>query len=113
MRQTISSRWNGRLVRLYGEVYTAKPKKQLQVAEKWLSKHPGNVDLLHALEELARRTDDWEKSRHYAMLARSEARDDSGAERDQSTEEALAAIDAEAEGNAKSDAEPTGPSRAQ
>jgi HemY protein len=77
LRQTINSNWNGQLVRLYGEIYSSKLQKQLGVAERWLRKHPGDVDLLLTLEELSRQADDWEKSRHYGMLARTESGEES------------------------------------
>ncbi len=77
LRQSINSRWDGQLVRLYGEVYSSKINKQLGVAEKWLRKHPADVDLLLTLEELCKQTDDWERSRHYGMLARTETGEES------------------------------------
>jgi HemY protein len=57
--------WNKNLVKLYGLLITAKPKKQLDQAEKWLSLHPQDAVLLLTLGRLCMRCPLWGKAKDY------------------------------------------------
>jgi len=57
--------WDGRLVRVYGMIESADPGKQLKQAEKWLSTHPDDPDLLLTAARLCLRNELWGKARSY------------------------------------------------
>ncbi len=65
LRKVLDDDWNESLVVLYGCIQSANPKKQLRIAEKWLSKHPNDAILLRMLGKLAMRHKMSEKSETY------------------------------------------------
>ncbi len=69
LRSTLRKRWDPRLVRLYGQVESSNPERQLSVAESWLESHPQNADLLLTLGRLALRNQLWSKARSYLESA--------------------------------------------
>ncbi len=69
LRSTLRKRWDPRLVRLYGQVESSNPERQLSVAESWLESHPRNADLLLTLGRLALRNQLWSKARGYLESA--------------------------------------------
>lgn len=57
--------WNSELVLLYGSVYSETPQKQLQQAERWLSTHSDDAELMFSLARLCVVQQVWGKARYY------------------------------------------------
>ncbi len=69
LRSTLRKQWDPDLVRLYGQVESTNPERQLSVAESWLEPHPKSADLLLTLGRLALRNQLWSKARGYLESA--------------------------------------------
>ncbi len=69
LRSTLRKQWDGKLVRLYGEVEGARVERQLSVADSWLESHPQDADLLLTLGRLALRNQQWSKARRHLESA--------------------------------------------
>lgn len=65
LRNALKKNWSEALVRLYGIVDGAEPKRQLQVAESWLSAHENNAVVLLTLGRLCLRNRLWGKALDY------------------------------------------------
>ncbi len=65
LRQMLKTTWDARLVTQYGLLNTADPAKQLQHAEKWLTKHDSDADLLLTAGRLCMANKLWGKARSY------------------------------------------------
>ncbi|GAB4350110.1 MAG: heme biosynthesis HemY N-terminal domain-containing protein [Gammaproteobacteria bacterium] len=65
LADALDSRWDERLVALYGEVAGPDPARQLAHAETWLRTHPHQSVLLYTLARLALRNQLWGKARSY------------------------------------------------
>lgn len=65
LRNALKKFWSEPLVHLYGIVDGAEPKRQLQLAETWLSTHENNSVLLLTLGRLCLRNKLWGKARDY------------------------------------------------
>jgi len=65
INKTIKKTWDADLVKLYGQVITRDPKKQLAHAEKWLKLYPHQAVLFLTLGRLCLRCQLWGKARHY------------------------------------------------
>lgn len=65
LKRAIESKWNDRLVELYGRVGATDAAGQLTLAEKWLQDQPRNATLLMALGRLCLRNRLWGKARSY------------------------------------------------
>ena len=61
----LKSEWRGPLVRLFGLVEGPDPSKQLKRAEKWLTDHGDDPDLLLTSARLCLRVELWGKARSY------------------------------------------------
>ena len=57
--------WDGGLVRIYGLIDSGDPAKHLKQAEKWLTAHPNDPDLLLTAARLCLRNELWGKARSY------------------------------------------------
>ena len=69
LNKRIKHAWHDELVKLYGEVITTEPNKQLVEAEAWLKQHPDNAALLLVLGKLASRAELWGKAQSYIEAA--------------------------------------------
>ncbi len=69
LRSVLRKQWNPDLVRLYGQIESSNPERQLSVAESWLGSHPKDADLLLTLGRLALRNQQWSKARSYLESA--------------------------------------------
>ncbi len=69
VKQMLKSNWQPGLVRLFGKTLSEDPSSQLQQAEKWLSKHPDDHELLLAAGRLCIATELWGKARSYLESA--------------------------------------------
>ena len=65
LRQMLKSRWEPALVRRYGRLKATDPAPLLQQAERWLTKHPNDTDLLLAAGRLCMANQLWGKARSY------------------------------------------------
>jgi HemY protein len=65
INKTLKKTWDTDLVKLYGQVITRDPKKQLAHAEKWLKLYPHQAVLFLTLGQLCLRCQLWGKARHY------------------------------------------------
>ena len=65
LRRMLQSSWDATLVRLYGELETSDPGKQLQRAETWLKKREDDAMLLLTAGRLCMRNKLWGKARSY------------------------------------------------
>lgn len=65
IHKTIKHTWDTDLVKLYGQVVTHDPKKQLSHAEKWLKLYPHQAVLFLTLGRLCLRCQLWGKARSY------------------------------------------------
>src|SRR3990167_3766296 len=65
LKSTLKKKWNLELIRLYAHTQSAKPSKQLRLAEHWLKSHPNDPDLLFTLGQLSMREKLWGKARNY------------------------------------------------
>lgn len=63
--KTLKKDWNIHCVRLYGLTQSIEPHKQFSLAEKWLTQHPDESELLLVLGQLALRLKLWGKARVY------------------------------------------------
>lgn len=61
----LNKEWNETLVVLYGCIKSQNPKKQLNRAERWLSKHPRDAILLRMLGKLCIRDQEFAKAEKY------------------------------------------------
>lgn len=65
INKTLKKQWNSELVKLYGQLQTAQPAKQLTTAEQWLKYYPNQAVLFLTLGRLAMRNQLWGKARDY------------------------------------------------
>ncbi len=65
INHTVKKTWDSDLVKLYGELETNDPKKQLAHAERWLKLYPHQAILFLTLARLSMRCQLWGKTRHY------------------------------------------------
>jgi HemY protein len=65
INRTLKKNWDTELVKLYGQLNTDDPKKQLSHAEKWLKLYPNQAVLLLTLGRLCARCQLWGKARSY------------------------------------------------
>lgn len=65
INKTIKKTWDTDLVKIYGQVITRDPKKQLVHAEKWLKLYPHQAMLFLTLGRLCLRCQLWGKARSY------------------------------------------------
>jgi len=65
LRQSLKKNWNTELIKLYGQLTLPQGVDQLAQAERWLSDHPKDADLLMALARIANRCELWGKARSY------------------------------------------------
>lgn len=69
LAKALNNHWHGDLIDRFGSVTTSKPEKQLATAEKWLSSHPDDADLLLALGRICRRLNLLGKAKDYLTSA--------------------------------------------
>ena len=65
LREGLRQHWDPEWVRLYGELHTRHPERQLAVAEEWLKGHENNAMLLLTLGRICLRNQLWGKARSY------------------------------------------------
>lgn len=65
LRNFLSQHWRESMVRLYAQVETTDPQKQLETAETWLHGHARSAALLMVLGTLCIKTQLWGKARNY------------------------------------------------
>ncbi len=65
LRDAISHHWDPEWVRLYGELETSHPERQLATAEAWLKGHENHPVLLLTLGRICLRNQLWGKARSY------------------------------------------------
>ncbi len=65
INKTVKKTWDTDLVKLYGQLVTQDPKKQLAHAEKWLKLYPHQAILFLTLARLSLRCQLWGKARSY------------------------------------------------
>ncbi len=65
LREAIAHHWDPEWVRLYGELETGHPERQLATAEGWLKGHENHPVLLLTLGRLCLRNQLWGKARSY------------------------------------------------
>ncbi|MEO0574662.1 MAG: heme biosynthesis HemY N-terminal domain-containing protein [Pseudomonadota bacterium] len=65
LKDMLKTTWHPRLVEQFGELSTDDPGKQLQQAEKWLSKHADDATLLLSAGRLCMANKLWGKARSY------------------------------------------------
>lgn len=65
INKTLKKTWDTDLVKLYGQLLTQDPKKQLAHAEKWLKLYPHQAVLFLTLGRLCLRCQLWGKARSY------------------------------------------------
>jgi HemY protein len=61
----LKQHWDEALVRLYGQIHTDHPQKQLQNAESWLSRYPNQAILLLTLGRLCLLNKQWDQARNH------------------------------------------------
>ncbi len=69
LTKALNNNWHADLVQRFGELQAESPQKQLAVAEKWLSDHSQDADLLLALGRICRRAELLGKARDYLSAA--------------------------------------------
>ena len=69
LTKALNNHWHPDIVDRLGTVQTAKPEKQLATAEKWLSSHADDGNLLLALGRICRRLDLLGKAKDYLTSA--------------------------------------------
>lgn len=65
LRKTLKSRWDEKLVRLFGMVDSGDAHRQLLIAERWLRERPNDAVLMLTLGRLCLRNQLWGKARDY------------------------------------------------
>ncbi len=65
INKTIKKTWDPDLVKVYGQINTTNPKKELAHAEKWLKLYPHEAVLFLTLGRLCLRCQLWGKARSY------------------------------------------------
>lgn len=65
IRKSLKNEWHGSLVELYGVVKSKDPVAQLGHAEKWLSAHQDDAQLLLCCARLSVRNELWGKAKEY------------------------------------------------
>lgn len=65
LRESLEQSWDPELVRLYGTLMDADPRRQLASAEGWLKDRPNDPDLLLALGRISLMNHLWSKAREY------------------------------------------------
>jgi len=65
IEKTLKKTWDKNVIRLYGQLVTDNPSKQLAHAESWLKRHPNQGILLLTLARLSVRCKLWGKARSY------------------------------------------------
>ncbi len=65
LRDALRHHWDPEWVRLYGELETSHPERQLATAEEWLKGHENNAVLLLTLGRICLRNQLWGKARAY------------------------------------------------
>lgn len=65
LRKTLKSRWDEKLVKLFGLLDSGDPRRQLLVAERWLRERPNDAALMLTLGRLCLRNQLWGKARDY------------------------------------------------
>lgn len=65
LRKALKQRYDGQLVRLYGQLRGSDPARQLQTAEGLLKHHPQDPELLLCLGRLCLQNNLWGKAREY------------------------------------------------
>jgi len=65
LRSYLSRHWRESMVRLYAQLETTNPQKQLETAETWLHGHARSAALLMVLGKLCIKTQLWGKARNY------------------------------------------------
>ena len=65
LTKALNNSWHPALVERFGALAMANPEKQLAIAEKWLSSHPEDADLLLALGRICARLDFKGKAKDY------------------------------------------------
>ena len=69
LSKALNNHWHEDLIDRFGSVATSKPEKQLATAEKWLSSHPDDANLLLALGRICRRLNLLGKAKDYLTSA--------------------------------------------
>jgi len=69
LSKALNNHWHRDLIDRFGSVATSKPEKQLATAEKWLSSHPDDANLLLALGRICRRLNLLGKAKDYLTSA--------------------------------------------
>lgn len=69
LSKTLNSHWHSDLIERFGTLPIAAPEKQLAMAEKWLTSHSEDADLLLALGRICRRLEFMGKARDYLSTA--------------------------------------------
>lgn len=62
---SLESEWDSDVVRLYGECLGKDVLKQIERAENWLKRHPGDAALLETLGKLCAKQELWGKAQSY------------------------------------------------
>ncbi|HSW69991.1 MAG TPA: heme biosynthesis HemY N-terminal domain-containing protein [Gammaproteobacteria bacterium] len=65
INKTVKKSWDSDLVKVYGQIVSTHPKKQLSIAERWLKLYPHQAMLLLTLGRLCLRCQLWGKARTY------------------------------------------------
>lgn len=65
LQKTLKSRWDEKLVKLFGVVDGGDPRRQLLLAERWLRERPNDAVLMLTLGRLCLRNQLWGKARDY------------------------------------------------
>jgi HemY protein len=65
LTKALNNSWHPALIERFGTLTMANPEKQLTIAEKWLSGHPEDADLLLALGRICARLDFKGKAKDY------------------------------------------------
>jgi len=65
INKTIKKTWDSDLVKIYGQIVTRDPKKQLAHAERWLKLYPHQAVLFLTLGRVCLRCQLWGKARSY------------------------------------------------
>ncbi|MGB1868491.1 MAG: heme biosynthesis HemY N-terminal domain-containing protein [Porticoccaceae bacterium] len=69
LSKALNNHWHRDLIDRFGSLATSKPEKQLATAEKWLSSHPDDANLLLALGRICRRLNLLGKAKDYLTSA--------------------------------------------
>ncbi len=65
LREALKRQWQDRLVKLYGQISSSNPAKQLKIAEAWRNEHPDDATLLLTLGRLSLLNSQWDQARSY------------------------------------------------